>query len=189
MKTFATIAFILLQLCVQAQDKEEREWRIKSKQVPSAALQWFKDAYDSPKKLKWFAETNESGSFYEAKLKWKGKLHSAKFSEQGSILDIEIVMELSEVPESARTSISAVLDSISKGYRILKLQEQWTGNPEDLEDLIDEQKTMGLQRHYELEVFFREGRQAGHRELLFSELGALKSIRGIKTNTTDHLHF
>ena len=187
-------AFVILLLSatcvsVKAQDKDEREWRVNHKEVPQPALDWFKDAYELPKRVKWYGETNETGNFFEAKLKWKGHWHSVKFTEQGAIVDIEIEKELNELPEAVQQKIPSTLDSIASSYRILKLQEQWTGEPDHLEDLIDENEDKNLVKRYELEVSFRDGEKAGYHELIFSEKGALESIRPIKVNTADHLQY
>lgn len=187
-----TTGVALLLLIIQtllAQEKNEREWRVKTKETPQAALNWFKDAYELPKRVKWYGETNEKGNFFEAKLTWKGHHHSVKFSEQGTVVDIEIEKELGELDASAAQNIGAALDSISSAHRILKLQAQWTGAPNDLEDLIDEKEQEGLVKRYELEVFFRTGDNAGYHELMFSESGELESMRPINMNTADHLQY
>lgn len=190
MRILISIALLLLiGQSVFAQEKVEREWRLKTKEIPQAALSWFKDAYELPKHVKWYGETNETGNFFEAKLKWKGHRHSVKFTEQGTVVDIEIEKELGELDASAAQNIGAALDSISSAHRILKLQEQWTGAPDDLEDLIDEKEQEGLIKRYELEVFFRTGDNAGYHELMFSESGELESMRPINMNTADHLQY
>lgn len=187
-------AFVVLFLSatcvsVKAQDKDEREWRVNRKEVPQPALDWFKDAYELPKRVKWYGETNETGNFFEAKLKWKGYRHSVKFTDQGTVVDIEIEKQLDELPESVQQKIPSALDSIASSYRILKLQEQWTGEPDDLEDLIDEKEEENLTTKYELELFIRSGKEAGYHELLFSDKGELLLKRPIKMNTADHLQY
>lgn len=191
MRISISIALLLLigHQSVCAQEKVEREWRVPIQDVPKTAIDWFKDAYELPKRVKWYGETNESGNFFEAKLRWKGHLHSVKFTEQGTVVDIEIEKELSELPETVKQKIEAKLDSISSSYRILKLQEQWTGEADDLEDLIDEKEEDNLKKRFELEAFFRNGNNVGYHELMFSASGQLESIRSIRMNTADHLQY
>ena len=184
-----TILLVLTTLLAQAQEKVEREWRIKTNEVPSPAMDWFKDAYELHGKVKWFKEENEAGTFYEAKLQHRGKQHSVKFTQQGDVLDVEITVTLDELEEAVRTRILAALDSIGEGHRALKLQQQWTGAPDDLEDLIDEQEREDLTLLYELEVFFRSGPDEGYHELLFTEQGALHTKRPMRVNTADHLQY
>ena len=180
---------VLMSGAAFAQDKEEREWRVKRKEVPQAALDWFKDAYELPKRVKWYGETTESGNYFEAKLKWKDQRHSVKFTETGEVVDIEIEKGLKALRDGVQEHIQAALDSISSSHRILKLQEQWTGEQDDLEDLIDEKEEENLTTKYELELFIRTGKEAGYHELLFSNKGELLLKRPIKMNTADHLHY
>ena len=185
----ATTFFILSFGSGFTQLKDEREWHIKQKEVPQSALAWLKDAYELPKRVKWLQETNESGNYFEAKMNWKGHRHSVKFTEEGTVVDIEIEMILKELDEAVQQRIQAALDSISASQRILKLQEQWTGEPDNLEDLIDEKERENLTKRFELEVFFRTGDKAGYHELLFSENGTFESMRPIQSNTADHLQY
>lgn len=180
---------LLICSSVVAQDKEEREWRVKSKTVPKQAMDWFKDAYEIPKKVKWYKEQNETGLFYEAKLNRKKHRNSVKFSEAGEIQDIEIELKLDELESGLASAIDKRLDSISSSYRIIKLQQQWTGEADDLEDLIDEKEKENLTTKYEVELFIRSGKEAGYYELLFSDKGELLLKRPIKMNTADHLQY
>jgi len=189
MKVLVLIGFLVLAVNTQAQEKIEREWRIPKKEVPLNATSWFKDAYELPKKVKWYAEENETGNYFEAKLCWKKQKHSVKFFESGEIQDIEMEFKLADLPEELRTSIQQRLDSISSNYRIIKLQQQWTGSSENLEDLIDENEKKDLTIKYELELFIRSGEEAGYHELLFSNAGDLLLKRPIRINTADHLQF
>lgn len=182
-------ACLLITATAHGQEKVEREWRIKSREVPRPALEWFKDAYELPKRVKWYREENESGNFFEAKLNWKQHRHSIKFNEQGTVVDVEIEMGLDQLEPEVAKAIVTTLDSMCPGYRILKIQQQWTGAPDDLEDLIDEQERENLHMQYELEVFFRSGKEAGYHELLFSENGQFTSMRPIRMNTADHLQY
>jgi len=186
-----TVLLVLTALLAQAQaqEKVEREWRIKTNEVPAPAMDWFKDAYELRGKVRWYQEENEVGTFYEAKLRHRGQQHSVKFTQQGDVLDVEIMVTLDELDDRVRTRILAALDSIGAGHRILKLQQQWTGAADDLEDLIDEQEREDLTLRYEIEVFFRSGPDAGYHELLFSEDGSLHTKRPMRVNTTDHLQY
>ena len=172
-----------------AQEKVEREWRVKNKEVPESAKKWFKDAYELPKRVKWYAEENETGRYFEAKLCWKKHKHSVKFSESGEIQDIEIEFKLYELSDELSSNIQKRLDSISSNHRIIRLQQQWTGSSDNLEDLIDENEKKGLTVRYELELFIRTGEEAGYHELLFSDSGELLLKRPIRMNTEDHLQY
>jgi hypothetical protein len=184
-----TALLVLPFLMTLAQEKVEREWRVKTGEVPSPALLWFKDAYDLRGKVRWYREENESGTFYEAKLRHRGQRHSVKFTDQGAVYDVEIEVHIEALNEAVGKRLLAVLDSLSPAHRILKLQEQWTGEADNLKDLIDEKEQEGLTLRYEMEVFFRNGDSEGYHELLFSKDGSLYVKRPMRVNTTDHLQY
>ena len=189
-KTSFTVFFLLLtQLVANAQEKDEREWRVKTKEVPNAALYWFKDAYEITKRTKWYGEKNETGNFFEAKLNRDGHRHSVKFTDEGIVIDVEIEFSLDNLPTDVQKNIRAALDSISPIHRVLKLQEQWTGTPDKLKDLISRNKRENLEKRFELEAFFSSGEKAGYYELMFLKSGEFDSIRPIKPNTSDHLQY
>lgn len=189
-RSLLTVWSLILSISlVTAQEKVERESRIREKHLPEAAQAWFKDAYEQAKRVKWFQEENEEGTFYEAKLKWKKQKHSVKFTSAGAIHDIEIETGMEKLPPSVKGRISSALDSISDQYRIQKLQEQWQGDSDDLENLIDEHERNDLTLRYEIEIFIPKGDGLGYHELHFSESGGFITMRPIRMNTADHLQY
>jgi hypothetical protein len=179
----------LFTVNLYAQDKVEMEQRIHTNEVPLLALEWFDDAYERARKTRWYHEETSGIKSYEVKLKWKGQMHSVEFDTAGVIQDIEISVEWQKLPELVQENITSYLDSAFQKYRVQKIQEQWTGSPDDLEDLIDERELDDLTIRYELEYY---GKNASTDELwegLFDADGSMLRERIVKLRPTDNLNF
>jgi hypothetical protein len=181
--------FSLVTTVASAQQaKIEREERIKSRDVPSEARNWLRDAYEGGKKVKWYQETNEEGVSYEAKFKWKREFYSVEFSVEGLVLDIEIDKDLQDIEPDARENLETYFDSLTK-FRLLKLQQQFTGDAEDLEDMMDEDEFENITLRYEVEFYAVIDESYELWEGLFDRRGELISIRKIVQRPTDNLDY
>jgi len=172
-----------------AQEKAEIEKRTQADEVPVTAVEWLDDAYEKARRIRWYYEETSGIQSYEAKLKWKGQMHSVEFDTSGMIQDIEILVEWEELPENVRKNIAAFIDSAFHKHRIEKIQKQWTGAPSDLEDLIDEEEQEALNTSYEIEFY---GKNDIHDELwegLFDAEGRLLKKRIVKLIPNDNLNF
>jgi hypothetical protein len=185
------IVVLLLFFAVRAggQEKVEIEQRIQVGDVPLPALEWLKDAYENARKTKWYYEETTGLKSYEAKLKWKGHMHSVEFDTSGVIQDIEISVEWEELPAMVQENIMAYLDSAFTRYRVQKIQEQWTGAPDDLEDLIDEREMEDLTTRYEIYYYGKKASADEIWEGLFDADGKILQERIVKLRPTDNLNF
>lgn len=183
------ILFMIVSLQVHGQGKSEVEQRINVDEVPARAVEWMKDAYEGARKIKWYYEETSGLKSYEAKLKWKDYLHSVEFDTSGNIQDIEITIDWKELPCQVQQNIMHSLDSTFNKYSIQKIQRQWTGKSDDLEDAIDENETEEIDTYYEIEYY---GKNDAHDELwegLFNANGTLLHQRIIKLKPNDNLNF
>ncbi|NBC83122.1 MAG: hypothetical protein GVY19_07045 [Bacteroidetes bacterium] len=189
MKQSATLIALLISVNGLAQVKTEVEKRIDSKDVPQKAIRWLNDAYEKVDKVKWYYEETTGKASYEAKLKWNNRNHSVEFNTKGVIEDIEIYMDWDELPDYVRRNVIHYMDSAFTKYNIRKIQQQWTGEPDDLEDAIDEHETEDITTRYEIEFY---GKNENHNELwegLFDHMGILIEQRIIKLLPTDNLNY
>lgn len=189
MKTALRIILILFTASINAQDKAEMEQRVHADEVPLLALEWFDDAYEKARKTRWYFEETSGMKSYEAKLKWKGHMHSVEFDTSGVIQDIEISVEWQELPDLVQENITSYLDSAFQKYRVQKIQEQWTGAPDDLEDLIDEREQDDLTLRYELEYYGKNASADEFWEGLFGNDGSMLQERIVILRPTDNLNF
>jgi hypothetical protein len=110
-----------------AQYKYEKEYRVKQENVPALAVNYL-DSLNFKSKVKWYKEIGINSNSFEAKTKYKGKKYSVEFSEEGFFEDIEIEIELSEIPSLTLNSISKYLAENYSKYKIEKVQVQYSGN-------------------------------------------------------------
>lgn len=133
-----------------SQEKIEKESRIKSREVPAAARDWLKDAFESARKPKWYLEYSQNGKSYEAKFQYQDHFHSVEFDSLGMVEDVEIEIKESELSREVWTEIQAYFDLTYEQVKVEKIQRQFTGSPSDLEDFFDEAEDEGIVIRYEI---------------------------------------
>lgn len=183
------LVLVIFQPNASAQQKLERESRLKTEEVPAAALQFIKSV-KMDTRWKWYFEENLVGNSVEAKTKHDGKWYSVEFDTSGQIQDVEVEKEFSELKETVRQNISEALNSMFERHSMDKIQIQYSaGNTTLLEILNLEagQKTSKIQ--YEIVV---KGKTTGRPklyELTFSETGELVETSEIIFRNTDNLEY
>lgn len=190
---FVIVALTSIQVSL-AQDalspKVEREVSIKQRDVPQPAKDWLVDTFEDIKRPNWYKEFNEIGYSYEAKFKLKKHFYSVKFDSLGIILDVEIELKLSELSEELQLALKDYFTANYETYQINKIQIQYTGLPDDLEDFFDEDEKEGITTRYEIEY---RGKVDSNKdeiwEALFTEKGKFIQKRVIKVSSTDNLIF
>ncbi|WP_226390430.1 hypothetical protein [Penaeicola halotolerans] len=190
---FVIVALTSIQVSL-AQDalspKVEREVSIKQRDVPQPAKDWLVDTFEDIKRPNWYKEFNEIGYSYEAKFKLKNHFYSVKFDSLGIILDVEIELKLSELSEELQLALKDYFTANYETYQINKIQIQYTGLPDDLEDFFDEDEKEGITTRYEIEY---RGKVDSNKdeiwEALFTEKGKFIQKRVIKVSSTDNLIF
>ena len=173
-----------------AQDKIERELRVEEKVVPKEARDWLYDAFETTKRPKWYQEVFESGYSYEAKFKLKGKFYRLEFDSLGLIQDVESEVGLKELPKEVQNGLEDYLLEDYKSSDIKRIQIQYSGKPDDLEDFFDENSLEGILTRFEIEFIGPD--ESGKSELfegLFSEKGDLINKRKIVLVPSDNLMF
>lgn len=187
---FTLLFFGMITGSLYAQDKVEREFRIKEKEVPKEAKDWFNDVFETPKRLKWYKEVFESGYSYEAKFKRKGKFYSVEFDSLGRIQDVEVEIDFEELPKEVQTGLEAYLSEDYRSSDIKRIQIQYSGEPDDLEDFFDENRLEGILIRYEIEYIGLD--ETGTSELwegVFSEEGGFIGKRRIVLTSSENLIF
>lgn len=172
-----------------AQEKVEREYRVRKNEVPDAARLWLNDAFEGFKRVKWYLEENEVGRAYEAKIK-KDRVHySIEFDMEGNVVDVEELMEFDEIPAHLYDKIAAYLDEEFMRYKVIRFQKQFSGPADVLEDYFDEDETEGVTVKFEMEIEARtkEGEQLY--ELLFDANGKLVRQRTMAIPQTNNLDY
>lgn len=190
MKTFAYISCFFFLIQMQAQVKNEQERRIKKKDVPTEVMSWFKDAYEKQRNVKWFYQTDGEKKVYEAKLTYQNKKHSVEILPNGILVNIEVLIDFDEIETLTKQIITTYFETEYDKYKIKKVQIQYVGSNDDLEDLIDENELDDdIKMNYEIEFYGKNKTKDELWEALFDAEGILLQIREIKLKATDNLDY
>lgn len=172
-----------------AQEKFERESRLKRSDVPEKALH-FIDSLKITSRVKWYYEQGLERSSIEAKYKKDKKRHSIEFDSLGNIEDVEIELPWKKLPIKLQDSISSQLQKDCTKHRIEKVQIQFTG---DLEVLFTKlkipEKVVPLTTRYEIVVKCSSNNSVNLFEYLFSEDGVVISRSKIIFKNSSNLEF
>ena len=191
MKTSAIIVFFMLIPCsVWVQEKAEKEFRLKEVQVPDKAIQFINQTGEAGA-FKWYKEVGISSSSIEAKGKVEGKRYSVEFDSLGNIEDVEVEINWKELSDSVRNAMCKKLSLDFKKFKLIKIQQQFTGSPEDLIKVIRsrKQETYGLTVQYELVLEGKTEVNITPYEYTFDEQGNFVKRLKIISRNIDNLEY
>jgi len=189
MRLYLVFIFFAAPFLVIAQ-KTEKEVGVKKSEVPKEAKKWMNDAYEGAKRISWFYQTDGEKEVYEAKLKWNKQWHSVEFYTNGEVLNIEILLKESELNDTLRSTIKSYLEKQYSHYNITRIQIQYTGKSDDLEDIIDENEIAeSIIIQYEIEFYGKNETEDNMFEGIFDANGNLVKKRIIQVPATDNIDF
>jgi hypothetical protein len=172
-----------------AQDKFEKESRIRPKDVPSKALS-FIDSLNWRTSIKWYQEEGLNQKSIEAKFKGNKLSYSLEFDSLGMIEDIEIEVNWGELEPGLKESISSQLQQNCTNHLIVKVQRQFTGSEKDLFALLKTGKIFdGMNIKYEIIVRCKQENKVDLFEYLFNNQGKLISTSKIVFKNSSHLEY
>jgi hypothetical protein len=186
---FALLLIGIFQMNANAQQKFEKESRLKPDDVPKKALQ-FIDAVEMDTRWKWYFEENLQGNSVEAKTKHQGKRYSVEFDTSGKIQDVEVEKSWKEMDEQLRGSILNALDSLFNSHKLDKIQIQYVAETNVLLEILNKKADQTDSKiQYEIVV---KGKKTGRPklyELTFTENGELLESSEIIFRNTDNLEY
>lgn len=181
------VLFNLTELA--AQDKVEREYRIKTSMAPDAAKTWLAEAFPRTSRVKWYFEETSGKESYEAKFRQRRIRYSVEFSTEGVIEDIEIERELEQLVKWERQALRDAFAQIPQ-FRLYRLQEQWSGSPDQLALMAQPGlESPTVVRRFEIEFRAVLEDQLALWEGTFNLSGELLSYRKVIPRSTDNLDF
>ena len=190
MKNLLPILLLLLAYTTALAQKREVERGINLRDAPAPAKQWLNDAYDDPSKVRWYYQTDGEKKVYEAKLKRKRQWHSIEFLPEGEILDIEITVKFAALDKEAQKHICEYLSTTYSKFKIDKIQTQYSGKSQDLQQFIKEDEgEKQLTKKYEIEYYGRETGAYKLWEAHFDNTGRFIEKRRIQLKSTDVLDY
>lgn len=185
--------FLLFVFCIydsSAQNKYEREYRIKKSQFPKEALELISDKLDGVKRLKFYKETDSAKTSFEAKFKKDRLWYSVEFDENGKLEDVEILVKEIDLPSTTYEAILNYLDKSFSKYRVKKIQQQYpTTEKEELDKTIENafQNLILPSTNYELIIGGKKDREYFDYEILFDSEGNFIKIRKSLPPNYDHV--
>lgn len=172
-----------------AQEKFEKEYRLKEDNVPGEALNYIRFA-EINEKVSWYFEENLLGNSVEAKFKINKRKFSVEFDTHGFLQDIEIQIKWEEIDKEIRGVIYKELGFYFESFKIQKIQVQYIGvDKKLLKELVVKQTANYERMNYEIVVKGKKEGGSNLYELTFSEQGILLDTRKILFKNSDHLEY
>lgn len=187
---FILVLFLLIAPLGMAQNKYEREFRIRKSQFPAKAYDLIQDKISDAKRLRYYKEIDSTKISFEAKFKKDRLWYSVEFDEQGALEDIEILIKPVDIPADVLAKIQRYLDREYTKYKIKRLQQQYRATPQvSVEKTIKDafQNLMLPSLNYELIVAGKQDRSYLQFEILFDAQGNFLNKRQSLPPNYDHV--
>lgn len=191
-KKFVWLVFLLalaFSTGLFAQEKFEKESRIRQKDVPPNALQ-FIDAAKPKSRIKWYSEEGLDRKSVEAKFTIGKSKHSVEFDGIGNVEDIEIEVNWEDLNPRLKESVTRYLEQHYSKHSVVKVQVQYTGSEPDLLSVLKGSKSnQSVTISYEVIVKCNQQNKVGLFEYLFDEVGNPISFSKIVFKNSSHLEY
>lgn len=188
-----SILFTFIIHMSNAQDeKREYEQSIKKREIPAEILDSIEPFLQKAVRIKYYYETDGEAESYEIKGSVKKRDYSVEYQKDGRLIDIEMLIDFEEIPESTRNSIEKYLGENYDKYVFTRLQQQYFPHEKEAEEALEdfiEQDFEDFDIRYELEVDTRSNHQLGSFELLFDQEGKLIQQRKIVRRIDDNIFY
>ncbi len=172
-----------------AQDKFEKESRIKPKDVPSRAL-LFIDSLNLKTKVKWHKEVGLDKESIEAKFKLNKVTCSVEFDTLGNIEDVELGLNWDDLESQLKDSIFFQLKLDCTSHKIVKVQRQFIGSENDLFSLLKNGNVLDNTKiKYEIIISCKHQNKVDLFEYLFNYNGNKISKSKIVFKNSSHLEY
>lgn len=191
MKDWFTAVILALScaLPAAAQEKLEKEYRAAPRDIPASARQYV-DSFHFPGKVKWYVEEGLTQKSLEAKTGKGENRFSIEFGMDGHFQDLEVQRDWNTLDTNVKTRIEARLRADFSGHKIDKVQVQYSGDPEAVQEFVlNALHPDRVTVKYELEV---EGTADGGRALFeytFTSSGDFEKRKKVILRPSDNLEF
>ncbi|MEZ4984233.1 MAG: hypothetical protein R2795_04215 [Saprospiraceae bacterium] len=189
------LMMVTLLLCglllprLHCQVKYEREYRVAATDFPENAQQFIAGC-ETKGKVKWLKEEHSEGYSWEAKFRKAGKHYSVEFDSLGQLQDVETIVRQREIDTAVWDAIHRALEARLGTTKVIRLQEQWTGNAAMLQRAILAGTAQpGITTCFEVECTARDRKHFRAYEVLTDAKGAILLVRPIAAPNTQNLDY
>ena len=172
-----------------AQNKFEREYRIKKSQFPEKALSYLEGRLEDARRIRFYREIDSAKTSYEAKFKKDRLKYSVEFDDAGNLEDIEIEIKSVDIPNESFSEITEYLSTSFGKYHIRKIQQQYPVGNTDIETTLKNafQNLLLPSLNYELIISGKKDNNYTQYEILFDAQGGFVKIRKSLPPNYDHV--
>ena len=183
------LVFLLFGAVTSAQNKYEREYRIKKSQFPEKALGYIQEKLEDARQIRFYKETDSTKVSFEAKFKKDRLKYSIEFDEEGALEDVEIIIKPVDIPNDVFKKINTYLQKEFIKFRIQKIQQQYPIGDNDPETTVKNafQNLMLPSIKYELIVSGKKDKGYEQHEILFGSAGNFEKTRKSLPPNYDHV--
>ncbi len=184
------VFLVLLGFSGLAQNKYEREHRIKKSQFPQKSLSFIEEQLENARKIRFYKEVDSIKISYEAKFKKDRLNYSIEFDKEGELEDVEILVKEIDLPNETMKEIRKYLNQNFQKYRIRKIQQQYPASSKEsttitLRNAFQNLLLPGI--NYELIVAAKQKKGYQDYEILFNAEGGFVSLRKSLPANYDHV--
>ncbi len=189
MNHFVLTIALLTFFAGTAQNKYEREHRIRKNQFPENALAHVAEQMVDAKKIRFYRETDSAKVSYEVKFKKDRLRYSVEFDKDGTLEDIEILIKVVDIPDESFSNITNYLQSTFSKYRFRRMQQQYPVGTENPEKTIKNafQNLMLPTIKYEFIVSGKKDKEYMQYEIVFDADGNFENMRKSLPPNYDHV--
>lgn len=186
------ILLLVFSICfmASAQNKYEREHRIREVQFPEKALEYIHEKLDDAKRTRFYKEIDGNTISYKAKFKKDRLWYGMEFDKTGAIENVEIVVKPSDIPDEAFSAMKRYLSNNFTKYKIRKIHQQYRVSEMNTFEATIKNAFQNLilpTINYELIIKGKKDKKSEQHEVLFDSEGNFKSIRKSLPPNYDHV--
>ncbi|MBM1104812.1 hypothetical protein JQC67_01555 [Aurantibacter crassamenti] len=174
--------FLVFATCAVsfAQDKIERQHRIKKSQFPAEAIQTLTENSSDIKRLKFYQEIDTTQKIYTAKFKKSRLFYEMDFDKNGAFSSAAFAIKQVDIPEDSFQKMANYLSQTFEKVKTRKMFQLYhTNSEESVETIIKNsfQNLMVPNMYYEFIVRgFKNSKKADY-EVLFDADGKLVRLK------------
>lgn len=183
-------SLLVLPLICFSQSKNEKEIRVSKQNFPIQTFLCLNEIPNTAKRLRYYKETDNTNTSFEAKFKYKKKRYSVEFNEEGLLEDVEITINPKTIEVSILNNIKSYLNKNYKKYKLRKTQKQYVYNLETTPQLFVKStitNTIMLKPNYEIIVEVKTDKSNMFIEFLFNRKGEFITKKRVKPASYLHV--